>query len=137
MKNRIAHLLEQLDQVPQQPVKKQKKPFLPKNGTPERRRKGKKLIARILARLGGGEEKMCIYVDGSGQYYVRGDKVNPRQALRSFLIWECLGDDVRKEAVDLQEMYHLLQTVLPHENDEPEKNDDDENAGEDWKAGAE
>jgi hypothetical protein len=71
-----------------------KAPKTPTKKTRVRRGKGKRLIARILEYdVEKGKEdslgkKNCIYVDGDGQYWVRGNKVTPQQALRSYLVWE-------------------------------------------------
>src|SRR5688572_1633196 len=91
MKNRLlAHGFGQDE--PEKP----KTPKTPAKKPRARRGKGKRLIARVLeiheplrgAPNSGWGYKMCIYVDGAGQYYVRGDKATPEQALRSYLVWE-------------------------------------------------
>jgi hypothetical protein len=103
-----------------------------------RRGKGKRLICRIYQILGEGESeyencKTCIYVDGDGNYFVKGSPATAAEALRAYLVWEvsCGTGRVDREIVDRSEMCRLMDLVVPPRK--PASHGDD-NEGEEWKA---
>jgi hypothetical protein len=136
MKNRlIAYGFEQ--DAPQQP----KPPKAPANQPRARRGKGKRLICRITETTHGSTEyKICIYVDGNGQYYVKGEKETPQEALRYCFAREFWCDDysqIKREFVDRAEMRRLLCLVLPPPRTTKVDDKDDDNDGDAWKTAAE
>jgi hypothetical protein len=103
---------------------------------------GKRLIARLVEYLESGGQmfahaKICLYVDASGQYFVRGEKVKPEEAFLIYLVrkFEPIGcGHVKEDFIDQREIAKLFNLVRPRME---KKSSDDDNEGEEWKNGAE
>lgn len=136
MKNRLLDygLASDEPETPKAPKTPGKKTRAPKG-------KSKRLICRVIQWLGPERKyvngKLCLYLDGSGQYYIRGKAVSAAEALRRFSRW-MTDSDTERDFIDEGLMAQLVDTVMPHREPEPEPEaPEDDGDGDEWKAAAE